>query len=339
MAGHELIRKLRRLEKEIGNTPLARFDVPGCELHAKLEYYNMTGSLKDRPALYALKKGIEDGNVTPDTTIVESSSGNFASALAVMARRLDLKFLPVIDPNINKMYENFLRLSCAEVAKVTVRDAAGGFQKTRIAKVKQLVNTLPDAFWTDQYGNPACMNAHYESTGGEICSQLDSLDYAFIGVSSGGTISGLSRRLKEAYPGVHIVAVDALGSAIFGGEIRARYIPGIGSTTRPALLDHALIDEVVKVAEPDTVRGCLDLFTRQGIFAGGSSGSVYSAVTTYFSRMRTTLAKPRVLMICADRGLAYFDTIYNETWRQWLQTQYAPAFPSYATEVMAHAAT
>src|SRR5207237_2613445 len=142
--------------------------------------------------------------------------GNFAAALAAFTRLVGLRFIPVIDPNISGAYESFLRRLCPTVVKVEDRDDTGGFLKARLEMVKHLCATIPNAYWTNQYGNLDAVQAHYELTAGEICADFASLDYVFIGVSTAETIAGLSRRLTERSPKVRIAAVDTQGSVIFG---------------------------------------------------------------------------------------------------------------------------
>src|SRR5205085_2371884 len=127
--------------------------------------------------------------------------------------------------NIAGIYESFLRRACDTVVKVEERDDTGGFLKTRLLKVKELCEQIPNSYWTDQYGNPDGMDAHFHLTGSEIATQFESVDYMFIGVSTAGTISGVSRRLKQRWPHIKIIAVDAAGSVIFGGQPRKRHIP------------------------------------------------------------------------------------------------------------------
>src|SRR5207237_8586838 len=126
-----------------------------------------------------------------------------------------LRCSPGIYSNISDTYESFLPRICPTVVKVEDRDDTGGFLKTRLQKVKELCATVPNAYWTNQYGNLDAMEAHYEFTATEICADFDSIDYVFIGVSTAGTIAGVSRRLKEHYPNVRVIAVDADGSSIF----------------------------------------------------------------------------------------------------------------------------
>jgi 2,3-diaminopropionate biosynthesis protein SbnA len=310
----ELVIGMAALARAMRPTPIVALEQDGVRLLAKLEFQNPVGSLKDRPALWILKSAIERGDINADTTIIESSSGNFAVAVAAYCQMLGLKFIPVIDPNISKLNEATLRASCATVIQVDKPDEVGGYLKTRLDVVHRLKSEIPNSFWTNQYGNPDGMHAHYHLTGGEICNQIAELDYMFVGVSSAGTISGISRRLKEKFPKVKIIAVDAVGSIIFGGPSKKRYIPGIGASIQPQLLSHARIDDVVHVPEIDTVKGCRELLSRQGLFVGGSSGTVYAAISNYLPRMKRKGTPPSVLFLCADRGFPYAATVYNPAW-------------------------
>src|SRR5260221_8948750 len=154
-------------------TPHVPLAMTGVKLFAKLEYVNPVGSIKDRAAYWILRRAAERGEITEETTVIESSSGNFAAALATFSRLVGLQFIPVIDPNISGTYESFLRRTCPTVVKVEERDDTGGFLKTRLKKVKELCATIPNAYWTNQYGNPDAIEAHYELTATEICSDLD----------------------------------------------------------------------------------------------------------------------------------------------------------------------
>lgn len=302
--------QLRRILRPTPHVPVA---MEGMDLFAKLEYVNPVGSVKDRPAFWILKRAAERGEICNDTTVIESSSGNFASALATYTRLVGLKFIPVIDPNISGTYESFLRRMCPTVVKVEDRDDTGGYLKTRLEMVKQLCATVPDAYWTNQYANPDAMDAHYQLTAGEVCADFDSLDYAFIPVSTAGTIAGMSRRLKERYPNIRIIAVDAQGSVIFGDAPRKRHIPGVGASIVPPLLSHARIDDVVLIPERETVEACRELLAVHGLFVGGSSGTAFAAVKRYAAKMTGT-RRPRVLFMCADRGTPYLDTVFDPTW-------------------------
>ena len=308
-----LTTRLDRLRKSLRPTPHVRLAMEGLDLFAKLEYVNPIGSIKDRAAYWILKRAAERGDIDEETTVIESSSGNFACALAAFTNLIGLRFIPVIDPNISDTYESFLRRICPEVVKVQERDDTGGFLKTRLQMVKHLCATTPNAFWTNQYGNPDAVEAHYKLTAGEICADFDSLDYVFISVSTAGTIAGVSRRLKEHYPKVRVIAVDSEGSVIFGGPPRKRHIPGIGSSIVPPLLSRAEIDDVVLIPERETVQACRELLTTHGLFVGGSSGTAFAAIKRYAARMVGS-KRPTVLFLCADRGTPYLDTVFSPTW-------------------------
>lgn len=313
---------LTAIEGTLRDVPLARLAHDEVELYAKLEFLGPGGSVKDRPAFWILKKAIERGQVDESTTLVESSSGNFASSLAIYARLMELNFVPVIDPNITGVYEAFLRSTCRTVVKVTERDDTGGYLKTRLAKVQELC-AQGNVFWPNQYGNLDGMEAHYRLTAQGLCDGMSQLDYVFLGVSSAGTIAGVSRRLKERFPHVKVIAVDVEGSVIFGGAPRKRFIPGIGASIVPPLVREAIIDDVVMVSEVDTVRACKELLSRHGLFVGGSSGSAYAAIQSYLPRMKG-LHRPRVAFLCCDRGTAYVDTIFNPRWEESLLLQGTP---------------
>ena len=301
-------------------TPLIPLPDERCDVVAKLEFCNPTGSSKDRSALWILEQAIGRGEIAHGTTVVESSSGNFALALAFYCRMLGVSFIPVIDPNCNEATETQLRLLCERVEKVTERDAAGGYLRSRLSRVQELLVEHDSAYWPNQYANPDARDAHYRFTGGELIAQAGPLDYLFVGVGTGGTIAGLSHRIKEVSPACVVVAVDAEGSVIFGGPPKKRRIPGIGSSIVPPLCGQALIDEVEIVAEARAVEACGDLAATYGLYAGGSTGSTYAAVQDYFARRRPTVHRPRVAFIAADRGHAYAQTVYNPVWRQQLRS-------------------
>ena len=308
-----LVTRLLELRKTLRPTPHVPLAVKGMNLFAKLEFVNPMGSVKDRSAYWILKRAAERGDICENTTVIESSSGNFATALAAFTRLVGLSFIPVIDPNISATYESFLRRVCPTVVKVEERDDTGGFLKTRLKMVERLCATTPDAYWTNQYANLDAVEAHYELTGAEICADFGSLDYAFIGVGTAGTIAGVSRRLKERYPKIRVVAVDSEGSVIFGGAPRKRHIPGVGSSIVPPLLSHAWIDDVVLIPERETAEACRELLTTHGLFVGGSSGTAFAAVKRYAASMAGP-RHPTMLFLCPDRGTPYLDTVFDPKW-------------------------
>lgn len=300
----------------LGNTPMVKIRLDGLEyvnLYAKLEYFNPTGSVKDRAACYILDKLLETKAINPDTTIVESSSGNFAISLAFFCKKHNLKFIPVVDPRILPTNEKILGKLCSEIVKVTEPDEEGNYLGSRIKKVKEMISGMQNCYWVNQYQNILNAEAYSNTIGSEICNKMAKVDYAFVSVSSGGTITGVSWKIKERFPDAKVVAVDTAGSTIFGGEAKKRFIPGMGSSMVPEILKAARIDSVQMVEELETLRMCNELLEKHFICAGGSSGSVIAAIKQYFEKHAPD--RPvEVVTIFPDRGERYMDTIYNADW-------------------------
>ncbi|WP_042159267.1 2,3-diaminopropionate biosynthesis protein SbnA [Paenibacillus gorillae] len=301
-----------------GGTPLAQINleednIQQISLYAKLESYNPTGSVKDRAAVYIIEKLLELKKINKDTTLIESTSGNFGIALSSYCKKYGLKFCCVIDPTILKTNETLLNQLGAEVIKVIEPHESGGFLLNRIKKVQELIVERPNSYWVNQYGNLYNAEAYYNTLGKELCEEFDNIDYIFIGVSSGGTITGVSQRIKQRFPKVKVIAVDVVGSVIFGGKPEKRNIPGIGSNIIPEILKHSKIDEVVIVDEVSTVLGCRELLDKYSIFAGGSSGAVYSAIKKYFKERKYDKVQD-VVALFPDRGDRYANTIFNDQW-------------------------
>ncbi|WP_437684147.1 2,3-diaminopropionate biosynthesis protein SbnA [Sorangium sp. So ce131] len=310
----ELTARVRRLGRILRPTPLVQIWTKPISLFVKLEYANPFGSLKDRTAYGILLGAVERGDVGPSSTIVESSSGNFAIAMASLCRLVGLRFVAVVDPTISPLYLAQLKLLCHDVQMVTERDPTGGFLKSRLARVESLRASLPNVYWPNQYTNTDGADVHYRYTGAEICDALERLDYVFVPVSSSGTIVGVSRKVKERFPRAKIVAVDSHGSVIFGGEPKPRHIPGMGSSISPNLLQHALIDRVVHVEEADVAAACHHLLAEHGLFVGGSAGSTFSAVQREAPRIVSESSDAVVVFVCADRGAPYLTTVYDRAW-------------------------
>ena len=300
----------------VGNTPLLHLTISGqplIQIYSKLEYLNPSGSVKDRAASYVIDKLLRTGEITKNTTLIESSSGNFGIALSMYAKSRGVKFICVIDKNVSDANEFLIRQYSTDVIKVDVPDANGGYLLNRIEAVKSKLQQISDSYWINQYGNPYVSEAYYNSLGTELCGNLKEIDYLFLGVSSAGTIAGVSKRVKERFPNCKVIAVDIHGSVIFGGKPMKRYIPGIGSSMVPDNINESLIDDIVYVDEVETVKGCYQLLNNHFIFAGGSSGSVCAAVSKYFENKHLQ-EKVTVATIFPDKGDRYINTIYNEKW-------------------------
>ncbi|WP_212004504.1 pyridoxal-phosphate dependent enzyme [Chitinophaga sp. HK235] len=318
-----MLTELNKLAAFIGQTPLIPLENEHADLFAKLEYNNFSGSSKDRAAFSIIYNGIKSGAINEGTTIIASSSGNLAIAVASICKRLHLKFIPVIDPNINKAYEALLNLTSYKVVKVTKRDHTGGYLLTRIDTVNELYAGMDNAFIADQYADPNNYKGYY-GLGHEIITSFSKLDYIFIAVSSSGAITGISRSVKQKRPEIKIIGVDVEGSVIFRKEGSKRYISGIGASKIPPIIENAIIDDVVIVSQLDLIKGCHQLLNEQAIFAGASSGAVYLAAKNYAKYSEHT-DRPQSLLIFPDKGHTYLDTIYDQEWVDQLAEKLQPA--------------
>lgn len=303
---------IRRLEDLIGHTRLHKLNYSYGNLYTKLEHQNFFGSIKDRPAFYILKKAIETNLINSNSIIVESTSGNFGVALSGICRMLKIKFVPVVDPNISTEKESILRLNGCEIIKVTERDETGGFLLNRIKTVKNFLAEHENAYTPNQYENPDNYMAYYHTLGQEIAQGLPKLDYAFISVSTGGTITGLSNRLKEQYRNIKIIGVDVEGSLVFSNKPQTRKLSGMGSSMKSVLMDNARIDDYVIFSQREIIKGCHDLLLEHNLFLGGSSGAAYLAADMLMKKLnRQDL---NAIFIAPDAGNSYLDTIYNPQW-------------------------
>lgn len=310
----------------IGNTPMVYlhklFANDRVKVMAKLEFMNLGGSMKDRPARYFIEQAMKEGMIQQDTHLIESTSGNLGIALAMLARFYNLSFTCVVDPKISKVNLRFIERLGANVVMVTTPDDQGGYLKTRIQKVQELLKTTKNSFWINQYANENNWRAHYHGTGEEIVQQLiangERADVLLAPVSTTGSIMGTGRRLRKQFPNLKVVAVDATGSVIFGAPPAAREIPGIGSSRVPELLQQDEIDDVIYVNDYESAMGCRELLDKEGIFAGGSTGSVITALQKIIPTLRSDT---RIVTIFPDRGDRYLDLVYDNEWVSKLKTK------------------
>jgi cysteine synthase A len=300
----------------IGNTPLIRLtrvlgDIP-FRLYAKLESLNPGGSTKDRPAYSIIKHGLETGDIKPGTTIIESSSGNMGIGLAQACAYFKLRLICVVDPKTTMQNIHLLNSYGAEVDMVLQPDPeTGEFLQARINRVQQLLQKTENSFWPNQYSNEYNPIAHHQ-TMREIASALDDrIDYLFCATSTCGTIRGCVEYLREHDLSTRTIAVDAKGSVIFGDKKAKRLIPGHGAAVRPRLYQPDLADEHLLMTDLDCVVGCRRLVRTEAILIGGSSGAVLMAV----ERLKEIIPPDsNCVVIFADRGERYLDTIYSDEW-------------------------
>ncbi|OWY29120.1 2,3-diaminopropionate biosynthesis protein SbnA [Herbaspirillum robiniae] len=309
---------LQSLLEQVGDTPIVQlsrmFRHSRHQVFAKLELLNPAGSVKDRPARYIIERGLADGSIQPGAHIVESSSGNLAIALAMVCRIHGLAFTAVVDPNISAANLKIIRCYGAGIQMVSEKDSQGGYLETRIQRVKQLLQEDPQAVWINQYANERNWQSHYYGEGQEILHQMEHApDYLVLGVSTSGTLHGITRRLKEKWPALQVIAVDAVGSVLFGTPSAPRALPGIGASRVPELLKRDEIDDCIHIDDYESAIACRQLVAQEGIFAGGSSGSVIAAI----QRLSSTIQHPaRILTVLPDRGDRYLDTVYDDAWLQ-----------------------
>ncbi|WP_211216350.1 2,3-diaminopropionate biosynthesis protein SbnA [Longispora albida] len=301
----------------VGNTPLVRleklyprFDV---QLHAKLERFNPGGSIKDRSALSMLLEKIQAGELVPGrSVVVESSSGNLAIGLAQICGYFGIRFICVVDAKTTAQNIAILRAYQAEIELVDHGDpVTGEYLPVRLQRVRDLVASIPHAYSPNQYANPLNPKAHHR-TMSEIAAALDGkVDYLLASTSTFGTLRGCAEYIRAEGLATKVIAVDAVGSAIFGQEPATRLIPGHGASVVPALADPSLADEVVHVTDLECVVACRRLVVREAILAGGSTGAAVAALEKVIGGFP---AGSTVAMICADGGDRYLNTIYNDEW-------------------------
>lgn len=300
----------------IGNTPLVPlsklFHEEKFIVHAKLEFLNPGGSSKDRPALYMITQGIEDGSINKDTVIIESSSGNLAISLVKICSYLGLRFICVIDAKTTLQNLNILKAYNAEIEYIDQPDTqTGEYLPARLERVKQLQKRYKNSFWTNQYENKNNYKAHYLTTMPEIINQLNQVDYLFCGMSSCGTARGCAEYIKEHGLQTKLIGVDAVGSLITNEGKSRRLLPGIGAGIRPKLYVPEHLYKTVTVDDLDSIKGCRELVRSESILAGGSSGAVIMAV----KRLKEEIPhKATCVVILPDRGDRYLETIYSDEW-------------------------
>lgn len=306
----------RSLMSVIGNTPLVSlervFAGAPFNLYAKLEGLNPGGSIKDRTARSILRDAHERGLLRPGTTVIESSSGNMGIGLAQMSALMGLKFICVVDPKTTAQNIDILRAYGAQIDMVREPDpVTGEYLKARIDRVEELLRLHPGGFWPNQYSNLRNPDAHRQ-TMAEIARDLGgAVDYLFCAVSTCGTMRGCSEYISANNLRTKVIAVDAVGSVIFGRPRAKRLIPGHGAAVTPQLFRQGLADESIHVSDIDCIIGCRRLVQEEAILAGGSSGAVIAAIEQMRDRIPVS---SNCVAIFPDRGERYLDTIYSDSW-------------------------
>jgi 2,3-diaminopropionate biosynthesis protein SbnA len=301
----------------IGETPLVRmrrYAAPAeVELWGKLESANPGGSAKDRPAARMVAEALRTGAIGPSSTVIESSSGNMAIGLAQACRFHGLRLICVVDSKSNATTVKTLRALGAEVRVVTEPDPTSGDLLTaRLHLVARLAEQIPNAFWPDQYSNRANPDAHADGTMREIDEALGGeIDYLFVAAGTAGTLRGCATYLRESERTTRLIAVDAHGSALFGGKVAQRKLPGHGAGRESRHSKGLGYSELVRVSDLECVIGCRRLVEREAIFAGASSGAVAIALERLLPSIEPGA---RCAIILPDGGAGYLDTVYDDEW-------------------------
>jgi len=283
----------------------------GRSLFLKCEGFNFAGSVKLKAASEMVEAAERGGLLRPESTLVESSSGNLGVALAMIAASKGLRFMCVTDARCNLSTRRLMETMGSQVHVITEPDAKGGFLGARIEYVRALCASDERYVWLNQYTNPGNWRAHYRTTAPAIARQFPGLDVLFVGAGTTGTLMGCARHFREWHRPVRVVAVDSVGSVTFGGPPGRRMIPGLGASIPAPLLDESYVDDVVLVDEADTIRACYRL-ARNGFLFGGSTGTVVSGAMDWLAAHdRRELT---AVGIAPDLGERYLDTIYQTNW-------------------------
>jgi S-sulfo-L-cysteine synthase (3-phospho-L-serine-dependent) len=298
----------------IGHTPLLKLRLESShdvQVYAKLELQNIFG-MKDRVAKQAILEAKRSGVLKDDAPIIESSSGTMALGVALVGTFLGHDVHIVTDPRIDPMTLAKLQsLGCT--VHIVERMTSHGWQSARLERLEHLLQEYPDAFWPRQYSNPQNPLA-YQALAAELADDLGHIDVLVGSVGSGGSLCGSARALRERFPNLRVIAVDCVGSVLFGQpDDPKRLQGGLGNSLVPPNLDHSMIDEVHWLNDAEAFSGTLDLAREQKIFAGNSSGSVYQVL-----RWLATQLQPgtQVVGLLPDRGDRYFSNIYNQEYWQ-----------------------
>jgi cysteine synthase len=288
----------------IGNTPVVevpRLAPEGARLWVKLEGQNPTGSVKDRIALAMVEAGETSGELTPDKTILEPTSGNTGIALAMVASVRGYRFTAVMPDNASPERVSLLRAFGAEIV---FSDGAKGTNGS--VAVAQELARAEHYFMPFQYGSSANVDAHYKSTGAEVLEDLPGVRAFVAGLGTGGTLMGVGRRLKEHDPDIKVVAAEPeLGELVYGlRSLDEGYIPPI--------FDPDLLDGKVKVRARESILWARELLVREGIFAGISAGAVLWVAQRVAARVAAR-GGGDVVCLLADAGWKYLST---EAWTE-----------------------
>ena len=294
----------------IGRTPLLELTHIGkkfglnARILGKLEYFNPGGSVKDRVALAMIDDAEAKGALNPGSVIIEPTSGNTGIGLASVAAARGYRIIIVMPETMSVERRQLMN---AYGAELVLTEGAKGM-KGAIAKAEELAKEIPGSFVPGQFVNPANPKAHFETTGPEIWADTDGqVDYFVAGVGTGGTVTGVGRYLKSQNAAVKVVAVEPKASAVLStGVAGAHKIQGIGAGFVPEVLDTAVYDEIIAVADEDAFRLGRELGRSEGVLVGISSGAALWAAIELAKRPEN--AGKTIVALLPDTGDRYLST-------------------------------
>ena len=305
----------------IGNTPLvrlSRLDTGPCQLFAKLESQNPGGSIKDRIALSMIDAAERQGALRPAGTIVEATAGNTGLALALVGALKGYKTLLVVPDKMSREKIMHLKALGAEVV-MTRSDVGKGHPAYYQDLAQRLASERADAWYANQFANPANPAAHVLTTGPEIWEQMEHrVDAVVCGVGSGGTITGLTQFFRNKGHPVKMVLADPQGSVLAEytrsghvGEAGSWQVEGIGEDFVPPIADLTGVSEAYTISDKESFAAARELFRVEGVFAGSSSGTLLAAALRY---CRSRTAPERVVTFVCDTGAKYLSKMYDDFW-------------------------